>query len=359
MKEKITFDKFIRTATALLVVVGVVVLVNYLSSVLLPFFVGWFLAFMLFPLVKFIQYKLHFRKRFLATTAAILFVTAVVAGTIYLISEPMYTQFAKLKELIAQYISTNRQLQEIPANIQIWLQENLTADNIGAFLKENDWTAMARQIVPGIFSVISQSLQTVVGIIGSLITILYLFFILNDYEKLYTQIIRLFPASNRHLWSNLLNDVGNAMSNYFRGQALVSLCMAVLFAIGFTIIDFPMAIGLALLIGIMNMVPYLHTLALVPTVFLALLKAADTQQNFWIILAGAVAVFIIVQIICDTLVTPKIMGKAMNLSPAIIFLSLSVWGMLLGFIGLIIALPLTALTIEYYKQYVTKDNTEE
>lgn len=358
VKEKITFDKFIRRATILLIVAGIIVLMNYLSSVLLPFFIGWFLAFMLFPLVKFIQFKLHFKKRFLSTITAIFFVAAVITLVIYLISEPMYAQFIKLKDLIVQYVSTNGQLQEIPQDIQVWLQENMTADKIGIFLQENDWAAIAKQVVPSFFDFISRSLHIAIGVVGSCITILYMFFILNDYEKLSSQVLRIFPASKRPLWETLLNDVGKAMNSYFRGQALVSLCMAILFAIGFTIIDFPMAIGLALLIGIMNMVPYLHTLALIPTIFLALLKAVDTQQNFWIILAGALAVFIIVQIICDTFVTPKIMGKAMNLNPAIIFLSLSVWSVLLGFIGLIIALPLTALIIEYYKQYVIKESEE-
>ncbi|MBP3756472.1 MAG: AI-2E family transporter, partial [Prevotella sp.] len=86
---------------------------------------------------------------------------------------------------------------------------------------------------------------------------------------------------------------------------------------------------------------------------------ADTGQNFWIILISAVAVFAIVQVIIDMVVTPKIMGKAMGLNPAILLLSLSVWGALLGFIGLIIALPLTTLLIAYYQRYVTREQEEE
>jgi predicted PurR-regulated permease PerM len=92
---------------------------------------------------------------------------------------------------------------------------------------------------------------------------------------------------------------------------------------------------------------------------LALLKAADTGQNFWLILLAAVAVFAIVQVIIDMVVTPKIMGHAMGLNPAILLLSLSVWGALLGFIGLIIALPLTTLLIPYYQRYVTRENEDE
>jgi len=86
-----------------------------------------------------------------------------------------------------------------------------------------------------------------------------------------------------------------------------------------------------------------------------LLKAADTGQNFWIIFASALIVFAVVQLLSDMVITPKIMGKAMGLNPAILLLSLSVWGALLGFIGLIIALPLTTLIIAYWQRYVTKE----
>jgi predicted PurR-regulated permease PerM len=122
-------------------------------------------------------------------------------------------------------------------------------------------------------------------------------------------------------------------------QGMVALCMGIMFCIGFTIIGFPMAIGLGILIGIMDLVPYLHTFALIPTAFLAMLKAADTGQNFWVVFGLAVLVFCVVQVITDMVVTPKIMGKAMGLNPAILLLSLSIWGALLGFLGLIVALP--------------------
>ena len=120
-----------------------------------------------------------------------------------------------------------------------------------------------------------------------------------------------------------------------------------------------MAIGLGILIGILDLVPYLHTFALIPTAFLAMLKAADTGQNFWVIFGLALLVFAVVQVITDFIVTPKVMGKAMGLNPAILLLSLSVWGALLGFIGLIVALPLTTLIIAYWQRYVTKEDQSQ
>ena len=157
----------------------------------------------------------------------------------------------------------------------------------------------------------------------------------------------------------MASDVERALNSYIRGQGLVALTMGILFCIGFTIIDFPMAIGLGILIGILDLVPYLHSIALIPTALLALMKAANTGSNFWMIFGAAVLVFIIVQIIIDMVVTPKVMGKAMGLNPAVLLLSLSIWGALLGFIGLIIALPLTTIIIAYWKRYVTKEQEEQ
>ena len=120
-----------------------------------------------------------------------------------------------------------------------------------------------------------------------------------------------------------------------------------------------MAIGLGMFIGFLNLVPYLQTVGFIPTILLSLLKAADTGENFWWILIPALIVFAVVQSIQDLFLVPKIMGDAMGLNPAVILLSLSVWGYLLGFIGLIIALPLTTLVISYYRRFVLEDNDEE
>jgi predicted PurR-regulated permease PerM len=110
--------------------------------------------------------------------------------------------------------------------------------------------------------------------------------------------------------------------------------------------------------GFLNLVPYLQTLGFVPMVLLALLKAADTGESFWVIFIPAVIVVCVVQAIQDIVLVPKIMGSAMGLKPAVILLSLSIWGSLLGFVGLIVALPLTTLIVSYYKRYVLEEPEE-
>ena len=109
---------------------------------------------------------------------------------------------------------------------------------------------------------------------------------------------------------------------------------------------------------LLNLVPYLQTLGFAPAILLALLKAHDTGGNFWLIMIGFTIAVLIVQTLQDAVITPKVMGKVTGLSAAVILLSLSIWGTLLGFIGLIIALPLTTLLISYYKRYVLKENED-
>jgi predicted PurR-regulated permease PerM len=96
----------------------------------------------------------------------------------------------------------------------------------------------------------------------------------------------------------------------------------------------------------------MQTIGIIPMILLSLLKAAETGGNFWIIFGSGLLVLGVVQCIQDLYLTPRIMGKAMGLNPALILLSLSIWGTLLGFIGLIIALPMTTLFFSYYKRFI-------
>lgn len=353
MAKEITFDKFIRWTGIVLIIGAVLFVTNYLSSVLLPFFIAWFFAYLLYPVVKFIENKLHVKVRALSIIIAMLLAIGVISGVIWMIIPPMIDQFDKLGDVLTKWLHQTTHTNNLTALIKDWIQEN--QGQIEKFMKSKDFSDAIKSAMPKVFSVVGQTANIILSIIASMITLLYMFFILLDYETLTANWIRIFPKKSRPFWQELMKDVEREMNNYIRGQGMVALCMGIMFCIGFTIIGFPMAIGLGILIGIMDLVPYLHTFALIPTAFLAMLKAADTGQNFWLVFGLAFLVFCVVQIITDMVVTPKIMGKAMGLNPAILLLSLSVWGALLGFIGLIVALPLTTLLIAYWQRYVTRE----
>ena len=357
LEEKITLDKLVRWTISGLLVLAVYFVTNSMSEVLLPFFIACLLAYLLYPLVKFTEKYLHIRIRALSILFVVLVLAGLLTGVGLLIVPSMIEQFDKISELSARYLGSSTPASDLSSYIQNWLREH--QEDIERFVRSKDFNETLRTTMPKLFNLLGQTASVVVSIVASCITLLYMFFILLDYEFLTENWVRIFPKKHRPFWNELAQDASRELNNYIRGQGLVSLIMGIMFCIGFTIIDFPMAIGLGILIGVMNLVPYLHTFALIPTAFLALLKAGDTGQNFWVIFGMAILVFIVVQIISDMVVTPRVMGKAMGLNPAILLLSLSVWGSLLGFIGLIIALPLTTLIIAYWQRYVTKEEVDD
>ena len=336
-RKKITFDSFIRGSIGCVLVVGILMLVERLSGVLLPFFIAWLIAYMVYPLVKFFQYKLRLKSRIISIFCSLFLITVIGVTLFYLLVPPMISEIGRMNDLLVTYL-TNGAGNNVPKNLSEFIHENIDLQALNRVLSEENILAAIKDTVPRVWT--------------SFFLLLYVIIILLDYEAIAEGWLHLLPNKYRTFASNLVHDVQDGMNRYFRGQALVAFCVGILFSIGFLIIDFPMAIALGLFIGALNMVPYLQIIGFLPTILLAILKAADTGQNFWIIIACALAVFAIVQIIQDTFLVPKIMGKITGLNPAIILLSLSIWGSLMGMLGMIIALPLTTLMLSYYQRFI-------
>ena len=352
LEKKITFDSFIRGIISVLIIIGILYLVNYLSSVLLPFFIAWLIAYMTYPMVTFFQYKLKIKNRVASILITMLVLLVVITLAFVILVPPIIEEFGKLKGLLTTYFIEGSKQAAIPGTMANFIKGHINM--IQEALNEENISNMARSLLPKAWSIFTQSVNVIVSIFATFIVLLYTFFILLDYETIATGWAGLVPMKYREMSVRIVNDVKEGMNKYFRGQALVAFLVGILFSIGFLIIDFPLAIGFGLFIGLLNMVPYLQLVALVPTILLSLLKAADTGTNFWWILAGALLVFCIVQVIQDAIIVPKIMGKITGLNPAIILLSLSIWGALMGIVGMIIALPCTTIILSYYKRYIKK-----
>lgn len=359
-RKKITFDCFIRGVILGIIIIGILMLLKRLSSVLLPFFIAWLIAYLVYPLVTFFQYRLRLKNRILSIFCALFSLLLIGAAAFYLLVPPMIQESGKVKDLLVQYFSSGTSNSNVPQTLSEFLRENVDVQFITElFNKENLLDAM-KEAVPRVWSLLSDSIDLIFSFFTVFLILLYVIFILLDYESISEGWTHLVPTKYRSFVVGLLNDVKEGMNRYFRGQAFVALCVGILFSIGFLIIDFPLAIGLGLFIGALNMVPYLQVIGFIPTIMLAILKAADTGGNFWIIIASATAVFVIVQIIQDGFIVPRVMGKITGLNPAIILLSLSVWGSLMGMLGMIIALPLTTLMLSYYQRFIiNKENTHK
>lgn len=355
-EKKITFDSFIRGILTGAIIIGVLYMLNRLSSVLLPFFIAWLIAYLMYPAVIFTQNKLRIKNRALSIILVLLGILVVITTASLFLVPPMIEEFAKLKDLLADFFVEGSRKAQIPGTVAHFIQEHIDMKWIYNNLSSSNMTGTIKEIMSQMWSIISTSYNVIMWIVTGFIMLLYLFFILLDYEEIADGWVKLIPAKHQGFIVQLVNDVKFSMNQYFRGQALVAFLVGILFSIGFLIIDFPMAIGLGLFIGLLNMVPYLQIIGFIPTILLALLKAADTGENFWWICFCALLVFCIVQLIQDTVMVPKIMGKITGLNPAIILLSLSIWGSLMGMLGMIIALPCTTLLLSYYQRYIKRQD---
>ena len=351
-RKQITFDTFVRGMLAVAAMVGIVMLFKRLSGALVPFFLAWLLAYLLFPVVKFFQFRCHLKYRIVAILLTFLIVGSVLSGVFMLMIPPMISEGARVADLIVQYVQTDETFSSIPQLVQQFVRENVDIEQLKKLVTQDGFIEVVQSTLPKVWDIIAQSISILSSFFSLTMVVLYTLVILLDYEEITEGWPGLLPSRYRPFAKQLVADVTNGMNKYFRGQALVAFCVGVLFSIGFLIIGFPMAVALGMFIGLLNMVPYLQLVGFLPTIILAIVKAADTGQSFWIVMLMALAVFAVVQTIQDTVLTPKIMGKAMGLNSAIILLSLSIWGSLLGILGMIIALPMTTLIISYYQRCV-------
>lgn len=357
-QKKITFDSFVRGLLTAIAIVGLIMLLNQLSGVLLPFFLAWLAAYLLFPLVKFYQYRCRLKFRIAGILCAFLTVGILLTGLFMLMIPPMIDEFVRVVDLLITYVSRDAFTSNIPNMIEKFIHDNISVEDVKAFITQEGFISFVKHTIPKVWDIISQSVNILSSMFTLTMVILYTLFILLDYEQFSNGWVLILPERYRKFAVQLIGDIEQGMNKYFRGQGLVAFCVGVLFSIGFLIIDFPMAIGLGMFIGLLNMVPYLQLVGFIPTVLLAVVKAADTGESFWVIMLSVLIVFAVVQAIQDTILTPRIMGKVMGLNSAIILLSLSIWGALLGILGMIIALPLTTLLITYYHKYVVKNKQE-
>ena len=351
-----TFDRVMRIVFGIALISGLVYLVTLLRDALLPFLIAWLLAYMMQPFVKFFQYKLRLRSRILSIMA--LFVSMVLIITLLVVMVvPSITEEAdKTIELLRTHDPGEGHIPCIPQAWLDYLEANVDFTQLMDYLNKENLLKATKQIAPQVWSFLSNTFSVLLSVTMVFLIMLYFIFILLDYEKIANGWPQLIPGKYRPFVEGLVEDVECNMNRYFRGQALIALCVGVLLAIGFKIIDFPLAVTLGLFIGVLNLIPYMQTIGIIPMLILALLRSAETGENFWIIFGLALLVLGIVQMIQDLFLTPRIMGKAMGLNPAIILLALSIWGRLLGFIGLIIALPLTTLCLSYYKRFILQDD---
>lgn len=347
-----TFERVAHLAVVAIVVIALFFLVRYLSSVLLPFFIAWLLAYLFQPWVDVLTRYIKSRKvAILLVMFSILF---VISAFLFYMVPTFFNEMLRLKDLLAASDLMNKSIfpPEWLAYISKFVGDGKLVDN---FTPDGIFNLTA-QLFPHLQALLTNSVTVVFFVVEMVFVLIYLYFILRDQDSISSGFVKLMPKKYKRFGYSLLIDLKQGMSLYYRRQAFIACIDAVMFSVGFSLIGMPMSVVMGVLLGALNMVPYLQYLGLPPAALLMVIQASESNSSIGVALLLLLAVFVAVQLVQDLYLIPKIMGKSMGMNPAVVLLSLSIWGYLLGIIGMIIALPLTTILISYYKHYVLNEN---
>jgi len=408
-----TFDRVVRIGLTVLVLWCIFSLVRYLADVLIPFAIAVVLAYFLNPLVNIFEERL---KRRWAAVAFTLGGFVVIALAFAVLMIPLaYSQVSRFgvildrlhEDMVPAAVNSQTQPALVPSVTsaptsapvrtalgfseltEAWneylrdagtlsratrfarFRQRLAGTYVGdslndtlVYLRSADFrsqvaAALAEQLYAGGRSVATFVGHFALGLIAAVLVVIYLFFLLLDFPSFLATWQSFLPGDYRRPIVEFLREFEVALRRYFRGQFVVAALTGVLFAIGFTIIGLPMALPMAIFIAVLNMVPYLQGISLIPAIMLAIVRSIEAESSIALSVVMVLVVYGIVQVMQDMVITPRVMGKVTGLRPVAILLGVFIWGRLLGFLGLILAIPLTCLFIVYYRRLVLQRTSTE
>lgn len=348
-KKYWTTDRIMNLIIGLAITAVLWLLISQLSDVLLPFFVACFIAYLLEPMVTFNMRWTHTKGRIIASLLTILEFSAVVVIFFYAFTPTVVKDLGVLNSIIQDIESGKSQLPPYCVTIINFVKEHCSPEQLRSTIESLHFETLINKgtsLLEGSIGVLLQTLEW-------LLTLIYIIFILIDYPQIVSGFKQIFPYKYRARGIEIVNDVKVSMNHYFRGQGVVALCAMVLYCVGFSIAGLPLAIPMGVIVGILYMIPYFQYVTLIPVAIIVFIYSLGGAVEFLPEMGKCILVYVFTQCVCDYLITPHVMGKEMGLNPAIILLALSIWGSLLGIIGMIIALPLTSLIMSYYQRYIS------
>lgn len=324
------------------VLVGIIL--YYLSPILTPFVAAFLLAYLVDPLVNKLM-RLGMPRLFAVITIFIsLFASMVVFFLLIipLIQKQLLTGMQALPDLLVQ-------LQEkmLPL-IKKYLHVEVDTETIKNSLAAN-WMK-ASTVAGGALKTILHSGFTIFEWITNLFLIpVVTFYLLRDWQKIIYNIQQLLPRSIEATVIRLAKECDEVLGAFFRGQFLVMIALAAFYSLGLISIGLKLGLLIGLLAGLASIVPYLGFIVGIST---ALIAASIQYSSFHAILY-VIGVFVIGQLLESTILTPMLIGDRIGLHPVFVIFAILAGGVLYGFFGILLALPVAAVimvVVRYFLQ---------
>ena len=342
MYRRWTLDRVMHFILIVLGTVVALLLVNYLRGVLFPFFAAFLMAYIADPLVTKLTVKV--KHRIVAVLIVLLGAILVIGGSLRIFVPMVVSEVRNLGVLISKMFNDSEWSARIanlmPGDLYQTVRDMISWEQLAGAMQSLDfWNEVqnvAAKVLPGAWGVLSYTGSIFLWFSGAAIIFMYLVFIMLDMPKLRKGVLSLVPVRLKKDASSFAHETDKFMGTYFRAQSLVALTVGILYAIGFGVMGLPMGVAFGLFSGALNMIPYMQLTTIPLALLLALAYSLNTGMPFWEVAIIIAVIYLVVQVIEDFFLVPRIVGKSMNLPPVGILLSISIWGKLLGFLGLIL-----------------------
>jgi predicted PurR-regulated permease PerM len=318
-----------------------------LRNALVPVGVALILAYLLDPVID------RFEARKINRSAAILILAAVVAVVItvaggFLVFQAQ-RELVKLYHNLPDYLTTTQaKLEAAQGRVAPYVKKYTgyelpaTLDEVVNELKNqvpNIDTATIKPLSGAIKKISSSTMAFFGWALGLVIIPVFLFYFLRDWDRMKKSVVDYIPLSYRDYVVDKAVKIDEILGAFIRGQLTVCLVLGVFYSIGLMIVGIDLAVVIGMIGGLLFIVPYLGTIVGVVSASLMALLAYGLSWH----LIGVWAVFAIVQTFEGTVLTPRVMGDRVGLSPVVVIFSLLVGSDLLGILGMLIAVPVAAV----------------
>lgn len=330
--------RFFRRLQWALLLLGVGALIWVMTPVLTPFVASALLAWLGDPVVDRLQKRgmsrnravgLVFTLMVLAVIVLVVILVPVIQSQVLVLAKsvPVYMEWVVRTGLPWLQAKTG-------LNVTTWLDP----DYLLEMLKRN-WKG-ASGIATQVLGVVTQSGFTVLGWFANVVLIPFItFFFLRDWDKLVVRIAALVPRNRIETFAHLAKESDAVLGSFLRGQFMVMLAMGVFYAVGLWGVGLEVGVLIGVIAGLLTFIPYIGP----TTVLLGGSAAALIQFGDWQHLVGVLAVWGIGQLLESYVLTPKLVGDRVGLSPVTVVFAVMTGGTLFGFLGMLLALPVASV----------------
>jgi len=350
--------RWIRFGSLLIALVLLCWIAFVLRGVFTPLLVAAALAYVLNPLVTWLERQRRIPRLAVVIVAFALLALVVLVGGLYAGSRTL-AQLAELQARIPHYVQVaGKFIAGLQAEAQT--QPAATAPATAA-ATGRDWWAWAApllqehgiRIARVVLDQASAAAANVANWLSFLVLVpVFTFYFLWRFNEGIALIRDHLPAAYRENVIRAVRTIDGAMATFFRGRCIVCLVVGLLMALGWTLVGVPYSLALGLLAGVLNLVPFMSLLALPPALVFAFLAANDAGTPWLWPVVLTMAVYMAVQAIESFVLSPAIEGQASGLHPLVIVVALLIGSQLGGLLGMLLAIPVASTLRTFAAEWV-------